>query len=184
MTAPVPERLHWLIARDVQAYVDLVNDGVRAMIRHKDTASTVEAIIEIAEPVIRADERCRVLADLREQVQALDESSDPMYRMAIDSVLALLDGGRAVTTSVPESAGLAILRSHLHSETAGGVSAMTTDVPDDTPQPDDLNYEAWALLANAAYWDHTDKRRGAEWDAALIRWRDRWHATLSTGGES
>jgi hypothetical protein len=40
----------------------------------------------------------------------------------------------------------------------------------------DLGYAAWVLLANGAYWDHTDPKRAAEWKAATDRWRDRWHA--------
>lgn len=55
---------------------------------------------------------------------------------------------------------------------------MADDPPIDTEQPDDLGYDAWMLLANGAYWDHTDPKGRAEWDAARDRWRDRWHATL------
>jgi hypothetical protein len=48
----------------------------------------------------------------------------------------------------------------------------------DSPPPDTLDYDAWVLLANGAYWDHTDLKGVAEWNAARDRWRDRWHATL------
>lgn len=43
----------------------------------------------------------------------------------------------------------------------------------------DLLYEAWCLIANARSWDdaHAD-----EWEAAKVRWRDAWHATLHTPG--
>jgi len=47
-----------------------------------------------------------------------------------------------------------------------------------TTVQDDLLYEAWVLLANGAYWDHTDPKNIDGWDAARDRWRDRWHATL------
>ena len=53
-----------------------------------------------------------------------------------------------------------------------------TETPQDDPQPDDLNYDAWVLLANGAFWDHTDAENTAAWEAARTRWRDRWHATL------
>jgi hypothetical protein len=46
----------------------------------------------------------------------------------------------------------------------------------DTPPPDDLLYDAWVLLANGAYWDHTDPKRQTEWNDARDRWRDKWHA--------
>lgn len=55
---------------------------------------------------------------------------------------------------------------------------MILIMPQDTAPPEDLAYDAWALLANGAYWDHTDPDRSAEWLAARDRWRDRWHATL------
>jgi hypothetical protein len=42
----------------------------------------------------------------------------------------------------------------------------------------DLGYDAWVLLANGAYWDHTDPIGVAQWNAARDRWRDQWHATL------
>ena len=41
-------------------------------------------------------------------------------------------------------------------------------IPDDE-QPDDLLYEAWAVIANAPGWN-TD----TEWRQAAIRWRDKW----------
>lgn len=44
----------------------------------------------------------------------------------------------------------------------------------DSEQPDDLAYEAWAVIANApGCWDED-----TEWRRAAIRWRDRWHAML------
>ena len=50
----------------------------------------------------------------------------------------------------------------------------------DTDQPDDLAFDAWVLLANGAYWDHTDPKGTAAWNAARDEWRDRWHATFPT----
>jgi len=44
----------------------------------------------------------------------------------------------------------------------------------DAPQPDDLLYEAWGVIANASGW-----LEDTEWRAAAERWRDKWHATLS-----
>jgi hypothetical protein len=49
----------------------------------------------------------------------------------------------------------------------------------DAAPSDDLDYAAWVLLANGAYWDHTDPKGIADWNAARDRWRDRFHATLS-----
>lgn len=44
----------------------------------------------------------------------------------------------------------------------------------------DLLYDAWAIIANASDgWESVDP----EWRAAAIRWRDRWHATLSMDDE-
>jgi hypothetical protein len=50
-----------------------------------------------------------------------------------------------------------------------------TDIP---PPEDDLLYDAWVLLANGAYWDHTDPKDTKAWNDARDRWRDKWHATL------
>lgn len=55
---------------------------------------------------------------------------------------------------------------------------------DDMPPADDLLYDAWVLLANGAYWDHTDPQGLADWEAARIRWRDRWHQTLPSSSEN
>ena len=45
-------------------------------------------------------------------------------------------------------------------------------------ESDDLTYKAWVLLANGAYWDHTDQEGTSEWNSARDRWRDQWHETL------
>jgi len=39
-------------------------------------------------------------------------------------------------------------------------------------------YTAWAIIANAQYWDITDRNRYGEWVAARSRWRDRFHELL------
>ena len=54
--------------------------------------------------------------------------------------------------------------------------------PEGTPDPADLLYDAWVVIANAAFsppveldWP-TAAAEGNEWAAAAIAWRDRWHA--------
>ena len=41
-----------------------------------------------------------------------------------------------------------------------------------------LTADAWVLLANGAYWDHTDAIGRRQWDDARDEWRDRWDATF------
>ena len=50
----------------------------------------------------------------------------------------------------------------------------------DQPTPDDLLYEAWAVIANAG-WDGAGKSEG--WQEAAVRWRDRYHKYLEGGEE-
>lgn len=54
---------------------------------------------------------------------------------------------------------------------------MSEITDEDTEQPDDLLYEAWGVIANASDWI-VDSEQARQWQAAAIRWRDRWHATL------
>lgn len=52
----------------------------------------------------------------------------------------------------------------------------TGDFVEDDPQPDDLLYDAWCLIANApGGWG---EGAVSTWQAAAERWRDRWHETL------
>ena len=46
----------------------------------------------------------------------------------------------------------------------------------------DLLYEAWTIIANAhgGNWDEASD----EWQAAAVRWRDRWHETLTAAAAS
>jgi hypothetical protein len=44
----------------------------------------------------------------------------------------------------------------------------------DTP-PDSLLHEAWGLLANGR---SLDPAFAEDWNAAMFRWRDHWHAYL------
>ena len=53
---------------------------------------------------------------------------------------------------------------------------MMVNSPDD-PEPDDLTYRAWCVIANASDWDLLGPH-AAEWREAAIRWRDDWHETL------
>lgn len=48
---------------------------------------------------------------------------------------------------------------------------------------DDLLYDAWVLIANGAYWDHTDRKGRQNWGEARDRWRDKWHDTLPSETE-
>lgn len=52
----------------------------------------------------------------------------------------------------------------------------------DTEQSDDLTHTAWAIIANAANWNMEDPN-SLEWRAAAIRWRDRYHDTLTVTAE-
>ena len=52
----------------------------------------------------------------------------------------------------------------------------TPENEDDSPA--NLLYEAWVLIANGGYWDHTDEQNKAAWDEARTVWRDKWHKTL------
>jgi len=97
---------------------ELVKDVARAFAEHcrqrpwlgLSVDETAAIMMNIAEPMIRADERIKVLftastvhrdewADLRAQVEALRSSQqgtafvDYQWNLAVDAVLALIDGG-------------------------------------------------------------------------------------------
>jgi hypothetical protein len=48
----------------------------------------------------------------------------------------------------------------------------------DLPQPSDIAYNAWCVIANVSNGDWT--KQSQEWQDAAARWRDQWHATLPT----
>jgi hypothetical protein len=48
------------------------------------------------------------------------------------------------------------------------------EMQSDIDAPDDLLYDAWCVIANAAGWDED-----SEWRRAAIRWRDNWHETMA-----
>ena len=49
----------------------------------------------------------------------------------------------------------------------------------DASARDALLYEAWVLIANARDWNDNP-----EWEAAAVRWRDKWHdACVFPSGE-
>lgn len=50
---------------------------------------------------------------------------------------------------------------------------------EDIPQPYDLPYMAWTLLANVSEGDWT--KQTPEWQGAVVRWRDEFHAWLADG---
>jgi hypothetical protein len=66
----------------------------------------------------------------------------------------------------------------------------TTQQPDDiTIEGNDLAYSAWVLLANVSGGDWT--KQTPEWQEAVVRWRDEFHASLDraagrsvSGGET
>lgn len=62
--------------------------------------------------------------------------------------------------------------------------------PEGTPDPADLLYDAWTVIANACFsppveldWQ-TAAAEGNEWAIAAIRWRDTWHAFLAVDQEA
>ena len=53
---------------------------------------------------------------------------------------------------------------------------MATD--QDVELDEDLTHTAWAIIANSANWNMEDPT-SLEWRAAAIRWRDKYHESLS-----
>lgn len=47
---------------------------------------------------------------------------------------------------------------------------------DDVAPSDDLGYMAWTIIANVSEGDWTQQTD--EWQAAAVRWRDQFHASL------
>lgn len=64
---------------------------------------------------------------------------------------------------------------HAHSCAPRRVPAPS-GVTEDDEQPDTLDYSAWVLLANVSEGDWT--QQAPEWQAAVVRWRERFHASL------
>jgi hypothetical protein len=60
------------------------------------------------------------------------------------------------------------------------ITWLTAD--SDESAPDDLLYEAWAIIANVSEGDWT--QQSDEWLTAATRWRDRWHAHLDSQAPS
>lgn len=52
----------------------------------------------------------------------------------------------------------------------------TLEAPQDIPQPDDLLYDAWNVIANAPNGAWNDPT--TEWYQAAVAWRDKWHTLL------
>jgi hypothetical protein len=52
-----------------------------------------------------------------------------------------------------------------------------TRMSDDCTVDDDLLHQAWVVIANVSEGDWSEQP--IAWQAAAIRWRDEWHATLS-----
>ena len=56
------------------------------------------------------------------------------------------------------------------------MSEITRDLETDSEPDEDLNYQAWVLLANVSEGDWSKQPQA--WQDAVVRWRDAYHATL------
>lgn len=78
--------------------IDMVNEGVRLMLRHRDTASAVEAILDMAEPLIRNQIAAEIRAQADRRIAGVDMSLPCMtawergYDQATDAAVRIARG--------------------------------------------------------------------------------------------